>query len=434
MKKINIGIIGFGNVGSGVVRILRDRKAMLSGKIGSPINIKKICDSDLTSKRNVSVEKSLLSKNVSDILDDPQIDVVIELIGGIHPSKEFVIAALKKGKHVITANKALLAQCGRELFALAQDCGKSIYFEAAVGAGIPIIKSLREGLVANKFNSVFGIVNGTSNYVLSAMTGKNCSFSEALREAKIKGFAEKDPTFDIEGIDSAHKLIILTYLCFGKFVDINDVFVEGISSVSNLDINYAKELGFSIKLLAIAKKEADSLEVRVHPTLVRDSHMLASVDGVFNAIYVSSDLAGELLFYGPGAGQMSAASAVVSDLVDLIQDLKAGMFRPTLNNVPDIAIKRLRRIDEFESRHYIRFTTLDKPGVLAKISGVLSKFGISIASVTQKERAKAKSVPIVMVIHEAKEKNLRSALEIIDRLNIIKEKSVAIRIEDIQRS
>jgi homoserine dehydrogenase len=431
MKKINVGIIGFGNVGSGVVRILRDRRSMLSGKIGTQINIKKIVDANITAKRNVSVEKGLLSKKVSDILDDPQIDVIVELIGGINPAKEFICEALKKGKHVVTANKALLAQHGKELFALAQDCGKSIYFEASVGAGIPIIKSLREGLVANKFNSIFGIVNGTSNYVLSSMTGKNCSFSEALREAKQKGFAEKDPTFDIEGIDSAHKLIILIFLCFGKFVDMNEVFIEGISSVSISDINYAKELGFSIKLLAIAKREGESLEVRVHPTFVRDSHMLASVDGVFNAIYVSSDLAGDLLFYGPGAGQLSAASAVVSDLVDLTQDLKAGMFRPTLNTIQDASIKKLRKINEFESRYYIRFTALDKPGVLATISGVLSKFGISIASVTQKQRAKAKSVPIVMVIHEAREKNLRQALEIIDRLNIIKEKSVAIRIEDI---
>jgi homoserine dehydrogenase len=431
MKKVNVGIIGFGNVGSGVVKILRDRKSILTGKIGTEINLKKICDADIASKRNISVDKSILSRNVKDILDDPQIDVVVELIGGIHPAKEFISEALKKGKNVVTANKALLAQDGRELFALAQDCGKSIYFEASVGAGIPIIKSLREGLVANKFNSVSGIVNGTSNYILSAMAENNCSFADALREAKVKGFAEKDPTLDIEGIDSAHKLILLAYLCFGKFVDMKEVFIEGISSVSLSDINYAKELGFSIKLLAIAKREEEALEVRVHPTLVRDSHMLASVGGVFNAIYVSSDLAGELLFYGPGAGQLSAASAVVSDLVDLTQDLKAGMFRPTLNTIPDTSIKKLRKIDEFESRYYIRFTTLDKPGVLARISGILAKFGISIASVTQKERHRARSVPIVMVIHEAREKNLRAALEIIDRMSMIQEKSCAIRIEDI---
>jgi len=431
MKKIQVGLIGFGNVGSGVVRILRERRQMLGQKIGSEILIRKICDADISSRRNISVDKSLLSRNVRDILDDPQIDVVVELIGGIHPAKEFILEALKKGKNIVTANKALLAESGKELFAQAKDSGKSIYFEASVGAGIPIIKALREGLVANRFTGICGIVNGTSNYVLSQMSGKNLSFGDALREAKIKGFAEKDPTLDIEGIDSAHKLVLLTFLCFGRLVSMEDVYTEGISAVSSADINYAKELGLAIKLLAMAKRENESLEVRVHPTLISDSHLLASVNGVYNAIYVSSDLAGNLLFYGPGAGQSSAASAVVSDLVDLTQNLKAGMFRPTLNSIVDLGIKRLRKIDEFESRYYIRFSALDKPGVLAKVAGILARFGISIASVSQKERAKAKSVPIVMVIHEAKEKNLRQALEAIDRLAVIREKSVAIRIEDV---
>ena len=430
MKKINVGLIGFGNVGSGAVKILSDRKALLSDKIGLDINIKKICDKDITSKRNVAVDKSLFTKDAKEIINDPQIDIVVELMGGVHPAKEYIIEALKKGKSVVTANKALLAQEGRELFALAKDRGKSIYFEASVGAGIPIIKSLREGLVANKFSSIFGIVNGTSNFILSRMSDNNCSFNDALAEAKIRGFAERNPSLDIDGIDSAHKLILLTYLCFGKFVDMDDVFIEGISRVSLADINYAKELGFEIKLLAIAKKESDELEVRVHPTLIPEEHLLSSVSGVFNAIYVSSDLAGDLLFYGPGAGQLSAASAVVSDLVDLTQGLKAGMFRPTLNIVEDKSIKRLRLMDDTESRYYIRFMTVDKPGVLAKISGVLAKFGISIASVTQKERKKAQVVPIVMIIHEAKEKDLRLALDLIGRLDIIKEDSVAIRIEE----
>ncbi len=430
MKKINLGLIGFGNVGSGVVKILRDRKAFLSEKIGVEINIKKICDKDISSKRNVNVDRQLLTREASGILNDPQIDILVELMGGIHPAREYITEALKKGKNIVTANKALLAECGQELFALAADRGKNIYFEASVGAGIPIIKALREGLVANKFNSIFGIVNGTSNFVLSQMSANNCSFEEALNEAKKKGFAEKDATLDIEGIDSAHKLILLTYLSFGKLINLNDVFIEGISRISLSDINYAKELGFEIKLLAIAKKEADDLEVRVHPTLIPKKHLLSSVAGVFNAIYVSSDLAGDLLFYGPGAGQMSAASAVVADLVDLTQGLKAGMFRPTLNIMMDKSIKRLRKADDFESRHYIRFMALDKPGVLAKVSGILAKSGISIASVTQKERRKAHVVPIVMVIHEAKEKNLRAALATIDRLDAIKEKTVAIRIEE----
>lgn len=431
MRRINVGLIGFGNVGSGVVRILRDKRAFLRDKTGLEINIKKICDKDIASRRNIKVDKNLLSREAKEIINDPQIDIVAELIGGIHPAKEYIIEALKKGKNIVTANKALLAQEGRELFAVANDHAKTIYFEASVGAGIPIIKSLREGLVANKFYGIFGIVNGTSNFILSEMSGRNCAFDDALRQAKLKGFAEKDPTLDIEGIDSAHKLILLVYLCFGRFVGLDDIFVEGISRVSLADINYAKELGFEIKLLAIAKKEADELEVRVHPTLIPKTHLLSSVTGIFNAIYVSSDLAGNLLFYGPGAGQLPAASAVVSDLVDLTQDIKAGLFRPTLNISADKSIRKLRRIDEIESRYYIRFMTLDKPGVLAKIAGVLARFGISIASVTQKERKKAQVVPIVMIIHEAKEKDLRLALKIIDRLDVIKEKSVAIRIEEI---
>lgn len=431
MKKINIGLVGFGNVGTGVVKILRQKQTFLSDKIGCEIYIKKICDKDIIHKREVSVDKSLLTRDIKEIINDPQIDIVVELIGGIHPAKEYIIEALKKGKNIVSANKALLAQEGRTLFTLAHDHQKSIYFEASVGAGIPIIKSLREGLVANKFYSILGIVNGTSNYILWQMSNFNCTFNAALSEAKAKGFAERDPTLDIEGIDSAHKLILLTYLCFGRLVSLEDIFIEGISHISLADVNYAKELGFEIKLLAIAKKVVDELEVRVHPTLISKMHLLSSVSGIFNAIYVSSDLAGNLLFYGPGAGQLSAVSAVVADLVDLIQDIKAGLFRPTLNINVDKSIKKLRKIDDIESRYYIRFMAKDQPGVLAKISGVLAKFGISIASVTQKERKRAQFVPIVMIIHEAKEKNLRQALQIIDCLNVIKEKSVAIRIEEV---
>lgn len=430
MKKINLGLLGFGNVGSGTVKILREKKTFLAQKIGAEIHVKKICDKDIHSKRGVLVEKELLTTNAAEVINDPQIDIVVELIGGMHPAKEFIQEALRKGKNIVTANKALLAEDGQELFALAQDKGKNIYFEASVGAGIPIIKALREGLVANRFNSIFGILNGTSNYILSRMSDGHVSFQEALSEAKAKGFAEKNPSLDIDGMDSAHKLVLLTYLCFGRFVSLKDVFIEGISRVSLADVDYALDLGMEIKLLAIAKKEGEDLEVRVHPTLIPSSYLLASVGGVDNAIHVSSDLAGDLLFSGPGAGQMSAASAVVADVVDLIQDIKAGLFRPTMNILPDKSIKRLRKIDDFESRYYIRFMALDKPGVLAKISGILAKFGISIASVTQKQRRKTQVVPIVMVIHEAKEKDLRTALTMIDRLSEMKEKSVAIRIEE----
>ncbi len=431
MRKINIGLIGFGNIGCGVIKILQLRKSLLSQKIGIEIVIKKICDKDIIKKRGLSIDKNLLTTDANEIINDPQIDIVVELIGGLSPAKEFILSALKKGKHVVTANKALLAKCGNELFSEAAERGKNIYFEASVGAGIPIIKSIKEGLVANKFSSIFGIVNGTSNYVLTQMSKENCSFENAIASAKAKGFAEKDPTMDIQGIDSAHKLVLLTYLAFGKIVAIKDIFIEGISQVSALDIAYAKELGYEIKLLAIAKKELDELEVRVHPTFLPSEHLLSSVDGVFNAIYVSSDLAGDIMFYGPGAGQLPAASAVVSDIVDLTQDIKAGLFRPTLNSIEDNSIKGLRKIDEFENKYYIRIMAVDKPGVLAKIAGILSKFGISIASVTQKERLKSQVVPVVMVTHEVKEKNLRGALKMIDKLADIKEKSVAIRIEGL---
>lgn len=431
MRKISIGIIGFGNIGCGVVKILQQRRSLLAQKIGVEVVIKKICDKDILTKRDAPVDRSLLTRDANEIINDPQIDIVVELIGGINPAKEFILASLKKGKHVVTANKALLAECGNELFSEAAQRGKNIYFEASVGAGIPIIKSLKEGLVANKFSSIFGIVNGTSNYVLSQMSKEGCSFANAINQAKLKGFAEKDPTLDIEGIDSAHKLVLLTYLAYGRIIKMKDIFIEGISRISASDIAYAKELGYEIKLLAIAKKEVDELEVRVHPTFLPVNHLLSSVDGVFNAIYVASDLAGELMFYGPGAGQLPAASAVVSDIVDLTQDIKAGLFKPTLNSIQDSSIKSLRQIDEFENKYYIRISVVDKPGVLAKISGILAKFGISIASVTQKEKLKAQIVPVVMVTHEVKEKNLRSALKMIDRLGEIKEKSVAIRIEGV---
>ncbi len=431
MKKINIGLIGFGNVGCGVVKILQQRKAFLAQKIGIEIAIKKICDKDTAKKRDVLIDKSLLTSDANLVLNDPSIDIVVELMGGTTLAKDYILSALKKGKHVVTANKALLAEHGLELFAEASERGKNIYFEASVGAGIPIIKSIREGLIANKFSCVFGIVNGTSNYVLTQMSDENCTFSTALSAAQAKGFAEKDPSLDIQGIDSAHKLVLLTYLAFGRIVNLKDIFIEGISHISLADINYAKELGYTIKLLAIAKKEGNELEVRVHPTFLPQEHLLSSVDGVFNAIYVSSDLAGDLMFYGPGAGQLSAASAVVSDIVDLTQDIKAGLFRPTLNTVEDNLIKGLRKIDEFENKYYIRIMALDKPGVLAKISGILAKFGISIASVTQKEKLKSQVVPVVMVTHQAKEKSLRAALKMIDRLSDIKEKCVAIRIEGV---
>ncbi|MCM8791951.1 MAG: homoserine dehydrogenase [Candidatus Omnitrophica bacterium] len=431
MKGINVGLLGFGTVGSGVVKILKEKQTLLQDKIGTKIVLKKICDKNIELKRIVKIDKDMLTTDPYEVITDPQIDILIELIGGINPAKEYIMEALKNGKHIVTANKALLAQEGKEIFATAKKHQRCVYFEASVGAGIPIIKSIREGLIANRFLNIHGILNGTSNFILTRMSEDNFSFREALKEAKKQGYAEADPRLDIEGIDSAHKLIILAYLCYGKLFDINDIYVEGISRISSADIIYAKDMGFNIKLLAIAKKIKNELEMRIHPTLIPYNHLLSSVRGIFNAIYISADLVDDLLFYGPGAGQMSAASAVVADLVDLTRHIKAGIFSPVMEIIEDRMVGRLKNIEDIESRYYIRFLAIDKPGVLAKIAGILGKYQISIASVTQKERKKQKIVPIVMITHEAKEKNLKEALFRVGQLNVIKDKPVAIRIEEL---
>ncbi len=431
MKKVYLGLLGFGNVGSGVVKILKSRRSLLRKKLGCDLVLKKVCDKNLTSRRDVSLPRGILTSNAGEILNDPEIDIIIELIGAIHPAKEFIMQALNKGKYVVTANKALLAERGKEIFNLTRERGKSIYFEASVGAGIPIIKSLKEGLAADKFKRIYGILNGTSNFILSAMSERNIDFTQALTQAQKYGFAERDARLDIQGIDSLHKLIILVYLCFGKLVNLNDIFVDGIQHISLFDVTYAKELGYQIKLLAIAARQANELELRVHPTLVPQEHLLAKVRGINNAIYISTDLAGDLLFFGPGAGKNEAASAVVSDLQDAVKDLQAGLFRRRFLCHEDSTIKRIRRIDWTQSRYYIRFMVVDQPGVLAAISGILAKFDISIASVTQKERKRAKIVPIVMIVHEVQDKNLRLALKKIGDLDVVKESPVAIRIERI---
>lgn len=429
MEKINIGLIGFGTVGVGVVRALKEKSAQLGKKVGARLVLKAICDKEFRRKRHIKVDRKLLTNDPNKILANPEIDIVVELIGGIHPAKEFILKAIKNGKHVVTANKALLAKEGEEIFEAAQKRGVDIFFEASVGGGIPIIKSLREGLVSNDIDTLLGIVNGTSNYILSSMAQEGISFSDALAEAKRKGYAEKNPSLDIEGFDSAHKLAILTLLGFGKAVKLEDIYVEGIQHISQNDIRYAEEFGYSVKLLAIAKHVNGELEVRVHPTLLSKEHLLSSVGGVYNAIYIHGDMVGGSLFYGRGAGQNPAASSVVSDIVDLARNLRFNSVGRVPIYIKNKAIKKIRRIDEIEARYYIRISCIDKPGVLAKVSGILGRHKISIASVAQKERRKARIVPVVMMTHEAKEKNMRNALEEIDKLSVIKPKTIAIRVE-----
>lgn len=429
MEKAAVGLVGFGTIGSGVVKVLQEHSGLLEKKLGTTIHLRKICDVNLRRKRIVSVPSALLTKDINDILNDAQIKIVIELIGGIHPAKEIIIQALRNKKHVVTANKALLAECAEEIFEEAKNNGCGVFFEASVGGGIPIVKALRESLIANRMKKIYGIVNGTCNYILSQMSNENWDFRQALVSAQQKGYAEKRPFLDIKGLDSAHKLAILVALGFGKWIPLEKIHIEGITEVSVNDIRYARELGYTIKLLALAKCEDGELELRVQPTLIPREHLLSSVNGVYNAIYVEGDLIGEQVFYGQGAGRFPTASAVISDVADLVYAIRqnAQIFSPRFSASADVY--RIRRMEEIVSRYYIRFTAIDRPGVLAVISGILGQHKISIASVSQKERKRARIVPIVMMTHEASERSLRLALEKIDCLESIKRKTVAMRVE-----
>ncbi len=429
MKILTIGIIGFGTIGSGVIKVIQEKASQLEKKSGLKLQLKAVCDQDITTRRNVPIEKSILTTAVDEVIKNKDVQVVVELIGGIHPAKEYILESLKNKKHVVTANKALLAEAGEEIFKTAQDNGVEIYFEASVGGGIPIIKTLREGLISNRIENIFGIINGTSNYILSEMSQNGCDFEKALQQAQDKGYAENDPALDITGLDAAHKLATLSRMCFNPQIDFKDVYVEGIENIDLSDVKYADEFGFCIKPLAIAKRAGSDLEIRVHPTLLPKKHLLSNVNGVFNAIFINTDLVGNLLLYGPGAGQLPTASAVVSDLIDVAKKIGESQPLTLLGISPENKIKQIRPIDEIESCYYIRFSALDEPGVLSQIASILGNLKISIRSVIQKGRGQDQAVPIVMMTHASKEKNLRQALLEIHKLPVIKRKTVAIRVE-----
>ncbi|MEW6096741.1 MAG: homoserine dehydrogenase [bacterium] len=428
MKKslVNIGLLGFGTIGSGVVKVLQEKAKLFEEHLGLKLILKKIVDKDITTKRDVEVDPSILSTNAEDILKDTEVDVVIELIGGYEPARTFILTALRQGKSVVTANKALLAKYWQEIFLTANESGTKVYFEASVGGGIPIISSIREGLVANEIKAIFGIINGTCNYILTKMEEEDKEFNQALKEAKNSGYAEANPTLDIEGEDTSHKLAILASLAFDQWVSDEKIYTEGITKITKKDILYAKELGYAIKLLGIAKVVKDEIEVRVHPTMIPKFHLLSAVKGVYNAIYIVGDLTGALIFYGQGAGKLPTSSAVISDLINLIHQLDN---KENLYPIPADKLK-IRNMEEVKSKYYIRFSALDKPGVLAAISGILGEYKISIASVIQKERGEV--VPIIMLTHEAKEGNLKNALKKIDKLDTIKDKSLVIRVEEME--
>ncbi len=433
MKKIGIGLVGFGTVGTGVVRILQENKGVIEDRLGASIVLRKIADLDITTDRGVKVDRKILTTDAGELIDDPDISILIELIGGYDAAKEITLKAIGKGKHVVTANKALLAVHGDDIFGEAHSRGVDIGFEASVGGGIPVIRSIKEGLVANHIKVIFGILNGTSNYILSEMTSKGKEFGDVLKAAQNKGYAEADPTFDIEGIDTAHKLAILLSLAYGIKVDLGDIYVEGISKITPLDIEFAKELGYTIKLLAIAKEEGRRIEARVHPTLLPNCHLLSMVNEAYNAIFIDGDAVGSTMFYGKGAGMMPTASAVISDVLEICRNIMKGSSRrvPLLSFQHEkIRAQKIKNMSDVTSRYYLRFSAIDKPGVLSKISGILGNLDISISSVIQKGREVEGTVPIFMVTYEAREANIQKALKEIDDSPITLDNTVLIRIEE----
>ncbi len=424
MREIRIGIIGLGTIGSALVETLTKNKVHIERTFGVSVIIVGLCDVNVRLKKRY--RNFFFTADAQQILMHKEIDVVVELIGGRQPALTFIQQALRSGKDVVTANKALLAEQGKGIFALACRYGRNVKLEAAVGGGIPLIKSISENLILARIKSVHGIVNGTTNFILSEMSQNGESFAKSLERARELGFAEKNASLDLNGVDSLHKIVVLVYLCFGAWVDWRKVSVEGITSITPSDIVYARDLGYAIKLLAVAKKIDSQLEVRVHPALVPFKHPLSKTNGSFNAIFLDTELAGDFLFYGLGAGGSPTSVAVLSDILTLAREEKEKSFCSACTSIK----KPLRKKGDLTFRYYIRFTALDKPGVLAQVSRILAERKISIASVTQKERQKARYVPIVILTHRAQEKNMLKAREKIDRLSLIKPPIQVIRIEE----
>jgi homoserine dehydrogenase len=433
MQEIKIGLIGFGTVGSGLAQVLHEQQTRLEKRVGASIRLAKVADIMVDSLPDHIAEngKVILTKDANDIFTDPEISIVVELIGGIEPAKSFVLKAIEHGKHVVTANKALLSQHGKEIFEAAYRKGVEVGFEASVGGGIPVIKSLKEGLVGNRILSIMGIMNGTANYILTQMTDHSIPFEEVLKDAQEKGYAEADPTYDVEGIDTAHKLVILMTIAYGMHISLDQVTTEGISRIQPIDIDFAREFGYRIKLLAISRNHGDHVEARVHPTMVPKKHLLANINGAYNAIHFKGDMVGNVVLYGLGAGMMPTGSAVVADVVDIARDIMTDAVQrvPALSYLPEhLSTREITLLEDLRCPYYFRMTALDKPGVLSTISGILGKYSISIESVIQKGRGHKESVPLVILTHEAGETAVQQAVAEIDALDIVTDKTVMIRI------
>lgn len=414
MKSIQIGLLGFGTVGSGAYRILTDNAAHIAGKAGARLEVKRILVRDASKKRRAGFDGAKLTTDPSVILDDPEIDIVVEVMGGIEPAESYLLKAMEAGKSVVTANKDLIADRGPKLRESAIRNSVDLLFEASVAGGLPIIRPLQHCLAANRIHEILGIINGTTNYILTAMSSGDSDFGAMLREAQEKGYAEADPTADVEGHDAARKIAILASIAFGAGVTSGDVFVEGISRICREDILYARDLGYAVKLLGIARDTAEGIEVRVHPCFIPRQHPLASVNDVYNAVFVKSDAAGETMFFGRGAGSLPTGSAVVADIIEAARHRKAGTA-----GLPGIGIERkpLKKMADIRSRYYLRFQAVDRPGVLAAIAGALGENAVSIASALQ-TKTDGRTAEIVMVTHDVREGDIQASVERIRGLSV----------------
>jgi homoserine dehydrogenase len=433
MEVCNVGLVGAGTVGGGVIKILERQGGFFTNGLNLPIVLKRVADIDTSRFDNLPVQNAIVCNNAEDLLKDSQIHIVIELVGGATFARDFVLNALKAGKHVVTANKALLAKHGPEIFETAEKNGVSVYFEASVGGGMPAIKTIREAMIGNDIKSVKSIINGTCNYILTHMETRGLPFEKVLKNAQEAGFAEADPTLDIQGGDTGHKTAIMASLLSGGYVPFHNIPVEGITGITDEDIAFAKDLGYRMKLLGIIKTDAESgkLDVRVHPAMLHLDHILASVSNEFNAVLLEGDAVGEILLYGKGAGEMPTASAVISDVIDVARNIEGGMpKRISMEFYSRNREIKLKSLDELETRYYLRFTVREQPRVLAPISAALGDEGISIASVLQKEGASNDRVPVIILTHRAREKGLRKAIGKIETMDFIKDKTQVIRIEE----
>lgn len=436
MKPINIGLLGIGTVGSGTFAVLKRNQQEIARRAGREIVIKIIADRDIDKARSiVGDDSTLITSDANEVVIHPDVDIVVELIGGYSAAKELTLKAIENGKHVVTANKAMLASHGTEIFAAAEKQGVMVAFEAAVAGGIPIIKALREGLTANCIEWIAGIINGTGNFILSEMRSKGLSFDTVLEQAQKLGYAEADPTFDIEGIDAAHKISIMASIAFGVSIQFDKVYTEGITKLTGEDISYAEELGYRIKLLGITKKTPKGIELRVHPTLIPSRRLIANVEGVMNAVVVKGDAVGPTLYYGPGAGAEPTASAVVADLVDVTRMHTADPKQrvPHLGVQPNLLLDiPILAMEEVETSYYLRLQALDRPGVLADITCILAELEISIDAMVQKEPKKnEEQVDIIVLTHLSVEKNINAAIAKIEELPSVMGEITRIRLEEL---